>query len=119
MIEEELARYAETIEAPLRDSLTGLLNHGPFLTALESEVERALDTGHGLSLLLIDVDLFSSYNSRSGFLKGDLALKEIASRITEAMRDGDHAGRCSRDTFAAFLWDTESEAAMAPAERAR
>jgi diguanylate cyclase (GGDEF)-like protein len=73
-----------------------------------------------LSLLLIDVDHFKSYNDNFGHQAGDECLKKIAAAITkELLRPGDLAARYGGEEFSVVLPNTSFAGAAAVAERIR
>ena len=73
-----------------------------------------------LALLLIDVDLFKSYNDIYGHIGGDACLRCIAGVIADTLqRHSDVAARFGGEEFAVILPDTELEAALSVAESIR
>jgi diguanylate cyclase (GGDEF)-like protein/PAS domain S-box-containing protein len=108
---QELQHYAST------DDLTGCLNHGAFYTRLNAEVDRALRHNQSMCLLVIDVDLFKSYNDRRGHAAGDEALAGIGRIIRETSRSSDIVGRVGGDEFAVGLPNASLGDAMRRAER--
>jgi len=74
-----------------RDSLTGLYNHRSFYERLEEEVERARGGGRKLSLLMVDIDHFKTYNDTNGHLAGDEVLRAtgrlLRDLVAEMSRD--------------------------------
>jgi diguanylate cyclase (GGDEF)-like protein len=78
------------------DSLTGLLNRSGFGQALAT----LGDTTHDASLLLLDLDGFKAINDLLGHAMGDAALREVASRLTETVRDAGETARLGGDEFA-------------------
>lgn len=60
------------------DGLTGLSNRRHFDEYLEMEWRRSLREQSQLSLLMIDVDYFKSYNDTFGHVAGDEALRQVA-----------------------------------------
>jgi diguanylate cyclase (GGDEF)-like protein len=110
-------RYRELANA---DSLTGLANRRGFDERLEVEWSRAERRGQSLALLLIDVDLFKSYNDIYGHIGGDACLRCIAGAIAGTLqRHSDVAARFGGEEFAVILPDTELEAALRVAESVR
>lgn len=111
---ERMKGLAET------DALTGLANRRFFDDGLQREFEAAKQTGRPLSVLLIDVDRFKAYNDRYGHLAGDACLKSVAGVIaTAARRSSDITGRFGGEEFAVILPDTDSDTAIAIAEKIR
>lgn len=111
---ERMKGLAET------DALTELSNRRSFDEALHREFDLAKQTGRPLSLILIDVDRFKLFNDRHGHLAGDACLKSVARAIEGAVRrSGDLAARFGGEEFAVLLPDTDSEAAIAVAEKIR
>jgi diguanylate cyclase (GGDEF)-like protein len=77
-------RNIDLEERATTDALTGLRNRGYFDEWLESERERAAQSGHALGLLMLDIDHFKSVNDDHGHQRGDELLKAIASTIQES-----------------------------------
>lgn len=73
--EQKLQEAYNALEAlAVTDALTGLANRRRFDQCLASEWRRALRDRKPLSLLMIDADLFKSYNATYGHLRGDSCL---------------------------------------------
>lgn len=116
-LERSEQRYRELAKA---DALTGLANRRGFDERLEEEWERAARRGKPLALLLIDVDLFKSYNDIYGHIGGDTCLRCIARVIADTLqRHSDIAARFGGEEFAVILPDTQMEAALIVAESVR
>lgn len=83
------------------DGLTGLSNRRHFDEYLEMEWRRSLREQSQLSLLMIDVDYFKSYNDTFGHVAGDEALRQVAGAIREGCsRSSDLAARYGGEEFA-------------------
>jgi diguanylate cyclase (GGDEF)-like protein len=99
------------------DSLTGLLNHGVFLSRLAEHVQRARETGEELSLLVLDMDGFKQINDTAGHWEGNRVLRALADALRAACREEDVVARCGGDEFAVLLPGVGPEGAAAVAER--
>jgi diguanylate cyclase (GGDEF)-like protein/PAS domain S-box-containing protein len=103
-----------------QDSLTGLANRRGFDEFLAREVERCTRLRLPISLILIDVDLFKSFNDRYGHPAGDCCLKQIAYIIAGyARRQADLAARCGGEEFAMVLPGADLHKAIQRAETVR
>lgn len=103
------------------DGLTGLANRRHFNETLAQAWQRSHETASPLSLLMIDVDYFKSYNDRLGHLAGDAALQRVAEAIavaSAAHRSG-LAARFGGEEFALVLPSTSQAQAAAIAEALR
>jgi two-component system chemotaxis family response regulator WspR len=110
----ELQRLTES------DGLTGLSNRRSFDAFMARAWQASLNQTTTLSLLMIDVDFFKSYNDRLGHLAGDDALKGVADAIRNCRADPSWlAARFGGEEFALVLPAVSTEEAMAVAERLR
>ncbi|PNU02252.1 sensor domain-containing diguanylate cyclase [Novosphingobium guangzhouense] len=95
------------LRASRRDHLTGLLNRKGFDMALHRELRRARRAASPLSLLVIDIDWFKSYNDSLGHQEGDRCLRLVAGALETCLRRAsDHACRYGGEEFAIILPDT-------------
>lgn len=90
------------IHRSLHDALTGIPNRRAFDERLEHLLEEAKQQQTPLSLILIDVDAFKSYNDTYGHLKGDECLKEVARVLKRQARHGQVA-RYGGEEFTVLL----------------
>nr|NLU59154.1 diguanylate cyclase [Pseudomonas sp. BIGb0427] len=89
------------------DGLTGLSNRRHFDEYLELEWRRAMREQAQLSLLMIDVDYFKSFNDTFGHLAGDEALRKVAEAIrASCARPSDLPARYGGEEFALVLPNT-------------
>jgi len=72
-----------------------------------------------MSLMMLDVDEFKSYNDSFGHPAGDAALKIVAGILNDAVRGEDVAARYGGEEFSILLPQTTSAEAAAIAERIR
>jgi two-component system chemotaxis family response regulator WspR len=102
------------------DGLTGLSNRRHFDEYLELEWRRAMRDQTQLSLLMIDVDFFKTYNDSFGHVEGDEALRKVANSIREASsRPSDLPARYGGEEFALVLPNTSPGGARLVAEKLR
>ncbi len=101
----------------LRDSLTGLANHGRLFEVLHAEISRSKRTEREFSLLLLDLDGLKEINDRFGHLTGDRALCRLAQVLADCSRSVDTAARQGGDEFALVLPETSSASATLVAAR--
>ncbi|HEX6733209.1 MAG TPA: diguanylate cyclase [Azonexus sp.] len=103
----------------ITDNLTGLFNSRHFYKQLKSEIGRAIRYNHPLSLMMLDVDNFKTYNDTYGHLEGDHVLQQLADVIRNCLRLGDSGYRIGGEEFAVMMPDTDIESAKRVAERLR
>lgn len=117
----EHARIYEILQKlTVSDALTGLANRRSFDETFASEWRRAARTKLPLSLMLIDVDDFKSYNDHYGHPAGDLALQQVAAALQSALhRAGDFVARYGGEEFVVLLPATDRLSAAQHAERLR
>lgn len=101
------------------DALTGLFNRRAFDLRLAEHLRRAEDQGTPLSMLLIDVDHFKTYNDAFGHQAGDTALQTVSQLLLQSCRDNDACFRYGGEEFAILLSGADLTAAHLVAERCR
>ena len=111
--------YQKMEKLATTDGLTGLFNHRHFQEVLARELERARRYKHTLSLLLMDIDHFKSFNDTYGHPVGDLVLKEIAACIHTSIRVNDIPARYGGEEFTVIIPETDQQGALVIAERIR
>lgn len=99
------------------DGLTGLPNRQMFHEALQSAIEDVNLSSQHIEVLFIDLDRFKHINDSLGHHVGDLFLKEVATRLTGAMRDNDLVARLSGDEFGIICRCTKEAAGVQLAEK--
>ena len=102
------------------DGLTGLSNRRHFDEYIELEWRRSLREQSQMSLLMIDVDYFKTFNDTFGHLEGDEALRKVATAIRDASaRPSDLPARYGGEEFALVLPNTSPGGARLVAEKLR
>ena len=102
-----------------RDQLTRLLNRSWFNQTLALEMSKARRYRLPLSILLAQVDQFTSYNEKYGYKTGDTILTACAARIQAMVRDLDVVCRFGAEKFGIVLPNTQATRAQILAERIR
>ncbi len=104
----------------LQDSLTGLANRRHFQEILGLEFASGQANLHPLSLVMIDIDFFKSYNDNYGHVAGDKCIAAVAECIRGNLnRTGDLAVRYGGEEMAVFLPYSEAQGAYVLAEKIR
>ncbi len=113
------SRMNELKEQSRTDALTLLGNRRLFDDKLPSEFEAARDGGAPLSLLVLDIDNFKSFNDSHGHAQGDEAVKLVGSALRRHARKPVLACRYGGDEFCVILPGADAGAAARVAERLR
>ncbi len=87
------------------DTLTNLPNRVQFIEHLEQAMVEADRHERLVAVVFLDLDRFKYINDSLGHEKGDLLLREVAMRLSGAIRRGDTVARLSGDEFALVLAD--------------
>jgi len=102
-----------------QDPLTGVLNRGGLLAALEPMVTGKLEYQFPLTLLLVDLDYFKQINDAHGHAAGDVVLKIFAQTARANLRPSDVLARQGGDEFAIVLPGLSKQLGCQIAERLR
>ncbi len=113
------ARNREIQELVITDKLTGLYNRHYMMTMLEDELLRCDRTHRELSILMIDVDNFKSFNDSYGHMNGDTVLARLGDLIQKSIRQYDRAFRYGGEEFVIVLPETDQTIAWMVGERIR
>lgn len=98
-------------EEAITDGLTRVYHHKYFILRLKEELSRSRRYKHPLSLIMLDVDHFKSFNDKYGHLAGDEVLKSVADLIKKNTRESDVVARYGGEEFAILLPETPLEGA--------
>lgn len=104
-------------ELTVTDTLTGLSNRRKFFEHLNILWRQNIRNKIMLSLLMIDIDNFKTYNDTYGHPAGDACLKKVADVLSASTsRPGDIVARYGGEEFIAVLPGTDLEGAQHIAE---
>jgi two-component system, sensor histidine kinase LadS len=101
------------------DPLTLLGNRRLFDDSFPAEFAQAREQRRPLSLVVLDIDHFKSYNDKHGHAQGDEAIKLVGGALRRHARKPFVAFRYGGEEFCVILPGTETRAAAAVAERLR
>lgn len=102
------------------DGLTNIKNRRYFDEMYVREWRRAQRQSEFISLLMVDIDNFKSFNDSHGHQAGDTVLKRVAETLFASVhRSTDFVARYGGEEFVAVLPNTKSDGALVVAERMR
>jgi len=100
------------------DALTGLANEAAHAETLARENDRAAEARQSLSVVLVEVDFFQSFEALYDRKATDACLSAVGDALRRSMRrPGDFAARLDRERFAMVLPDTSADDALHVANR--
>ncbi|SDS81657.1 diguanylate cyclase (GGDEF) domain-containing protein [Actinoplanes derwentensis] len=85
------------------DGLTGLANRRRLDEALDQAWVDAVAGDEPVSVVMVDIDHFKSYNDHYGHLGGDDCLRKVAATLAGAIREGDLAARYGGEEFSVII----------------
>ncbi|MFD2231630.1 diguanylate cyclase [Alkalimarinus sediminis] len=113
-VNQELSRLAHV------DSLTELNNRRGFVLHYGREWGRSSREAQPLSIIMIDIDSFKTYNDNYGHLAGDDCLRLVAKILmSNLLRPVDMVARYGGEEFVVLLPNTSLDGAKLVAERLR
>jgi diguanylate cyclase (GGDEF)-like protein len=110
---------SELTELAAHDGLTQLRNRRAFEERLEDETRRWRRHGSDVSLVLLDIDHFKTFNDTYGHPKGDEVLRAIGRLLRRSLRATDFPARYGGEEFAIILPNTGHTGALVVAEQLR
>lgn len=87
----------------LHDALTGIPNRRAFDERLEETWRDARQQNKPLSLILLDIDAFKSFNDTYGHLEGDACLRRVAQVLQRVVKSPAMPARYGGEEFAVIL----------------
>lgn len=105
------------LEAAIYDPLTGLHNRRYAIPHLARLVDRSMQSGMPVTVMVADMDHFKRINDTHGHAAGDLVLAETAKRLRENLRAEDLVARIGGEEFLIVLPGVTLENARKAGER--
>lgn len=101
------------------DPLTGVSNRAGISDVLVREIRSHIETGHPLTLIMLDIDHFKPINDNHGHDYGDEVLINVARTLVETLRTSDAVARWGGEEFLLVCPNTSLENGRALAEKLR
>ncbi|MNX04747.1 Serine/threonine-protein kinase PrkC [compost metagenome] len=118
-LEHLVELYEEANMRASTDPLTGLHNRRFFQDQLSRDFAQSRRHHRHLSVILLDIDHFKSFNDTFGHQLGDEVIVAVARVLEGAVRLSDLAARWGGEEFIVALPDTDLDGALTVAERIR
>lgn len=101
------------------DALTGLANRRALEDFLRSGMIASMEQGEPLSVFLVDIDHFKTFNDKFGHQLGDQVLRLVARCLQEGVRSDDLPARFGGEELMCVMPKTPLGTCLAVAERIR
>ncbi len=111
--------FKDMREESLTDALTGVRNLKFFDIGIQKAIGEADESGHPLSMCVVDLDHFDQFNEAYGRGIGDQVLRLVARTISDCIKGQDSVGRIGGEEFGVLLPDTPRQGAARVAENIR
>jgi diguanylate cyclase len=119
----EISNLQQSLEAiraeSMTDPLTGLGNRKFFDRSIDAAVQNAQVNGEPMSLLMLDIDHFKSFNDSYGHLTGDQVLRLVGMSLKQTIKGQDITARYGGEEFAVVLPNTALRQALTVADHIR
>lgn len=85
------------------DNLTGISNRSLFYDRLRQKLSKASSVNDSFGVITLDMDGLKEINDNYGHRAGDAAIKEVALRINNTIRETDTVSRLGGDEFGVIV----------------
>ena len=116
---DNILLYKKTRALSITDELTGIFNRRYFNQRYEQEFLRAARYQRPLSVIMIDIDHFKTFNDTHGHLLGDKILKSVVKILSGNLRKADILARFGGEEFVIVLPEINSQRGWKVAEKLR
>jgi diguanylate cyclase (GGDEF)-like protein len=118
LVEDALRKSEQMyLELSIIDDLTQLYNSRHFYAQLKKEIERSNRYKHPLTILLLDLDKFKSFNDTYGHVEGNNVLSRLGQVVKQCLRKTDSAYRYGGEEFTIILPMTTGDEGVVTAKR--
>lgn len=101
------------------DQLTDLPNRRVMMSRLHEEHARYRRSGHGYTVVIMDLDFFKKVNDTYGHTVGDQVLQGVAKLLQSSLRSSDTLARIGGEEFMLLMPMTDADGALVQALRIR
>jgi diguanylate cyclase (GGDEF)-like protein len=119
MVIDRITQYQHHRELSMTDELTGVFNRRYFNQRFDREIQRSQRYDRPLTLLMIDIDHFKTFNDHHGHLMGDKVLQSVATLLEHSIRKADIIARFGGEEFVILLPEIDKERGRKVAEKLR
>ncbi len=103
----------------LRDELTGSPNRRAIITIAERRFKQCIEEGSILTIAMLDIDNFKTFNDNYGHDVGDKVLRIFSDACQESLRSHDQYGRYGGEEWLLVLLDTQEDSVAVVFKRLR
>jgi diguanylate cyclase (GGDEF)-like protein len=119
LVIDRLTQYQHHRELSMTDELTGIFNRRYFNQRFDREMLRAQRYERPLTVIMIDIDHFKTFNDAHGHLMGDQVLKGVADLLEHNLRKADILARFGGEEFVIILPEIDKDRGRKVAEKLR
>lgn len=119
MLKNQAKAFAKSLNKEAYDVLTGCYARKKMGDLLHPLIELARSKDHYLSVMMLDIDHFKSYNDTYGHGQGDITLETVGKIINSIIKTPNKAIRYGGEEFLFVLPETDAEEAEKIAEKVR